>query len=328
MAFWFRSLGPKLIAIAASYVDDVLLASTKTALQEFAKISKSRFDLHIDTSKTLAYVGLLIRLRRDGTRCVSQPKQINRLKLLTPGATFDEFVSARNSLAWMIQSRPDVCCAISFAARVTKYNFTKRAVTYYNVVVKYLRQTADLCLQFPKLDSESLRIAVYTDAGHCNAADGSSQLGYLVLLADKRNRCSIIHYSSKKSNRIVRSTTAGESLAFANGFDAAYAIQADIARMLQKKPPIFMLIDSEILFNIITRRRLTTERRMMIDLQATRNAYANREISNILLIPSEFNPADSLSKINGNSALRELIATAKIGHPISQYVTEPTIANK
>lgn len=84
-----------------------------------------------------------------------------------------------------------------------------------------------------------------------------------------------------------------------------------------------MLTDSEILFNIITRRRTTTERRLMIDLKATRDAYIRREISNIALIRSYDNPADALSKIKCNSALRKMMDTGRIVHQIVQYVVEP-----
>ena len=323
MSLWFKTLGPKLIAMAAAYVDDVLLAATPDALKEFSQLSKSRFDITIDTSNNLTYVGLLIQTMRDGTRTISQPRQISRLKLLSNNSSFDDYRSARNSLAWMLQTRPDVACAISMAARITKDSFNVDSIKAHNNIVRYLRQTQDLALRFPHLDENSLRLAVYTDAGHCNVHDGSSQLGVLVLLADKHNNCSVIFFSSKKSKRIVRSTTAAEALAFANGFDISYAIQADLGRILRTEPPIVIITDSEILFNILTRRRLTTERRMMVDLLATRNAYANQEISNILLIPSEFNPADALTKLKHNNSLRRLIETAVIDHPISQYIIEP-----
>ena len=323
LALWFKSTGPKLMALAATFVDDVLIAATPPALAEFSKISKSRFDVAVETSSSLSYIGLLIRTLSNGTRSISQPRQIDRLKLLSQNTTFDKFCSARNSLAWMIQTRPDVCCAISMSARVTAKTFDSNSIKAHNSIVRYLRETKDLSLLFPRLDASTLRLVVYTDAGHCNVKDGSSQIGYLITLSDKSNNCAIILFSSKKSRRVVRSTTAAEALAFATGFDACFAIQADLSKILQATIPIVMITDSQILFNILTRRRLTTERRMMVDLLATRNSYANREISNILLIPSEFNPAEALTKIRANPALKRLMATGLIDHPISQYVIEP-----
>ena len=143
---------------------------------------------------------------------------------------------------------------------------------------------------------------------------------------DKTNRCSIIAYSSKRSRRVVRSTTAGEGLAFADGFDCAFAIREDLHCTIGRRIPIIMLTDSEILFNIITRRRLTTERRMMVDLKSIRDAYENREIANVALVASEHNPADALAKIKSNSSLRQLMDTARISHPIRQFVIEPSLS--
>lgn len=58
LALWFRVVGSKHLVIAPSYAGDVLLAATPIALSEFQKISKERFDVEIDTTHTLSYVGL------------------------------------------------------------------------------------------------------------------------------------------------------------------------------------------------------------------------------------------------------------------------------
>ena len=323
LALWLKTVGSKLVALAASYVDDVLLASTPQALAEFKRISTKRFDVDINSADALSYVGLQIVTAADGTRFVSQPKQISRLKLLPTTCSFTEYRSARASLAWLIQTRPDVACAISMSARITTSSFNIACIEAYNSTVRYLRKTKDRRLQYPKLDPNSLRLACYVDAGHCNTSEGKSQLGYLLILADASNKCSILAFSSKRSRRIVRSTTAGEGLAFADGFDISYAAREDLQHALGKNIPILMLTDSQILFNIITRRRTTTERRMMVDLKSIREAYAKREIANIALIASGDNPADALTKIKANNALHKLIDDARIDHKIVQFVMEP-----
>ncbi len=91
--------------------------------------------------------------------------------------------------------------------------------------------------------------------------------------------------------------------------------------------PLVMLIDSKILFDILTRKRVTRERRTIVNLLANRNAYAELEISNILLIPSDDNPTDALSKLNPNDALHRLVTTNYANHCISLYVIEPDNLN-
>ena len=50
LALWLKSVGSKLCALVATYVDDVLLAATEKALHEFDKISQERFGVSIDSS--------------------------------------------------------------------------------------------------------------------------------------------------------------------------------------------------------------------------------------------------------------------------------------
>lgn len=38
LAFWFKTIGRRLVALADTYVDDVLIAATKKALQGFAMV--------------------------------------------------------------------------------------------------------------------------------------------------------------------------------------------------------------------------------------------------------------------------------------------------
>ena len=293
------------------------------ALNQFKEIPKGRFDVTFSEEDIQSYIGMKITLRHDGARTVSQPKQIDRLKFLPSNAHFDTYRSARASIAWLQQTRPDLCFAISSAARITENTFDKQAIQSYNSAVDYLRQTRDLCLVYPQLDSNSLRLACYVDAGNCHKEDGKCQIGFIIFLTDKTDRCCVLQFSSRRSRRVARSTTAGEALAFSEGFESAFALRADLIDILQYELPLIMLTDSEILFKIITRRRTTSERRLIIDIRAARAAYSEREISNIFLISSNVNPADALTKQKPNPALLNVLETNNLRHSIRQYVVEP-----
>jgi hypothetical protein len=75
-------------------------------------------------------------------------------------------------------------------------------------------------------------MVVYSDASLNNLVDNRSKLGYVILLSDASNRCSLLHYSSHKSTRGTRSSMAAETLAFSNAFDNAFIIKHDIERMI------------------------------------------------------------------------------------------------
>ena len=81
---------------------------------------------------------------------------------------------------------------------------------------------------------------------------------------------------------------AAETLAFSNAFDNVLIIKHDLERMIGPVH-LLMLTDSKALFDVLTRTRYTTERRLMVDIAAAREAFHERIISNIGLIRSEFN---------------------------------------
>lgn len=86
-----------------------------------------------------------------------------------------------------------------------------------------------------------------------------------------------------------------EVLAFADGFDYGYLLQHVVQRMIGSAIPLKMFTDSDSLFKTIVQSTTTTERRLMIDIEAAREAYGRQEISDVGWIRSEDNPADGLT---------------------------------
>lgn len=172
--------------------------------------------------------------------------------------------------------------------------------------------------QWPK-KINSLRIIWYVDAGHANIEEGHSQIGFLTCLADSNDSCVIISNYSRKSRQQDRSTKAWEALALAEAFDMAFTMRADLFIMLLHQLPFIVMTDSEINFNILTRRGKSTEKRLMEDLRAAREAYTKKEISNITLIDTDDNSAEALTKIEANYSLRKHTKTAKVNLKIIQY---------
>lgn len=95
--------------------------------------------------------------------------------------------------------------------------------------------------------------------------------------------------------------------AFADGFDYGYSMKYDIGQMLNCNIPLLMYTDSESVFKVIIKNSMTTERRLMIDLEATRQAYGSGDFSDIGWVHSEDNPADGLTKKGDCPALNRLM---------------------
>ena len=65
---------------------------------------------------------------------------------------------------------------------------------------------------------------------------------------------------------------------------------------------------------------MTSERLLMVDVLATREPYERNEIAYIELISSEYNLADSMTKIMAPKQLLCVIRITKLIHPINQCV--------
>lgn len=112
---------------------------------------------------------------------------------------------------------------------------------------------------------------------------------------------------------------AGEASAFIDGFDHAFLISRDLDMLLSKRLSISMYTDSKQLFDAMTRGKHTSERRLMIEIMAVRQAYRKLEIAGVALVSGDTNPAEGLSKINDNGSLYNKMKTMVDSTPVSQW---------
>lgn len=97
---------------------------------------------------------------------------------------------------------------------------------------------------------------------------------------------------------MTRSVLGSETMALADGFDAAYAIRHDVEKMTGKRIPLSVYTDSLSLFDVITKATLTAERRLMIDV----------------------------AKIRPCGALDEVLQTGCLSHPVAQWIKRKDVA--
>lgn len=140
----------------------------------------------------------------------------------------------------------------------------------------------------------------------------TSQIGYVIVLADSKNNANIIHWSSIKCKRVTRSVLASELYAMALGFDISAAIKATLSKILQRSIPLIICTDSKSLFDCLVKLGTTREKRFMIDIMSLRDSYERREITEIIWIEGNSNPAHAMTKSKACRALKELIDTNKV----------------
>ncbi|PXF45775.1 hypothetical protein BWQ96_04442 [Gracilariopsis chorda] len=171
-----------------------------------------------------------------------------------------------------------------------------------------------------ELDIASFHIRFYTDSSIANSADQSSQLGYIATLCDKFNRCNILSCRSYNSRRVVRSVMGAEVYAFADGFDVAHMLRFDLESIMNRKLRLCILTDIKSLFDTTVKNSFISEKRLMIEVQAAREAYQQLEILDIGHISGSNNPADGLTKPKTCLALVKLLTTGIMDHHINQWV--------
>ena len=147
-----------------------------------------------------------------------------------------------------------------------------------------------------------------------------SQIGYIILLVDAENKCHVLDFKSQNNKRVTRSILGAEVCAFAEAFDRAYLLKRDLEAILQQYIPLSMMTDSKSLFDVIIKCSDTTEKSLLIDLFAVREGYRRQDISNIGHIRSEFNPADSFTKLTSSAVLDSVLTDNMLQHPIAKWV--------
>ena len=153
---------------------------------------------------------------------------------------------------------------------------------------------------------------MFTDSLFANNKDLSSQIGYVIVMADQSNNANIVHWSSTKCKRVTRSILASELYTIAHGFDIGAAIKSTAQQILHINIPLIVCTDSKSLYDCLVKLGTTQEKRLMVDIMCLRQAYERREITEVRWIDGNSNPADSMTKLKASTALSRLIDSNKI----------------
>lgn len=305
--------------LLAVYADDELICGNEKMHSLISETLK-RFETKPLVYDEFDFFGTHIKKLSGSQFSIDQSLYISRLKILPIDCEFKLFRSARASLAWIGLTRPDLCYTINRCAQITPEIFTEKTIKEYNSAVKMLQKTSKVKLVYPRLDQDTLHLRVFADASFANNFDYSSQLGFIICLCDDENHFHILDFGSKKCKRVVRSILGGEVYAFAEAFDRAIMIRYDLEAIYKTEIPLQMFTDSLQMFNVITKGSATTERRLMIDIFAAREAYNRKEITNVGFISGDDNYADGLTKQKPNDKLFQALSSGLLPTAVRQWI--------
>jgi hypothetical protein len=266
------------------------------------------------------------KIQLDGEDILLQQKgQSNRLELINARTkdSAQRYIEQRARGAYIASTcQPEAAFDLSVAAQIKEPG--EKEIQDLNARIRWQIDNKERGLKYVPLNLARSKLFVFTDGSFANNKDLSSQLGFLIVLAEEHTRTTtdfeiqgnIIHWSSTKCKRVTRSVLASELYGMMTGFDNGIALSTTLQQITAclKLPriPVVICSDSKSLYECLVKLGTTTEKRLMIDIMSLRESYEKREISEIRRIDGRDNPGDALTKKSPNTALEKLVSTNKL----------------
>ena len=239
------------------HVDDFIHSGSKKFDEEVVKKFRETFQTSKTEQSIFKYVGLNIENHDDHIQ-VSQDKFVrnfenipispSRLSQKNSKLTSEELALLRSLVGqanWIAsQTRPDINYDVLELSMCLSRQPEVRHLIQANKLVRKIKAD-DFGIKFSKIEQSDgeLKLVVYADASHANLPDGaSSTAGHLVFIAGG-DKASVLSWRSSKIRRVVRSSTAAESLALSDALDDALFLREMISELIGKKLQIQAHID-------------------------------------------------------------------------------------
>jgi hypothetical protein len=293
---------------AILHVDDIMWAGKEAMMPIIDKLKES-FQISHENESVFTYVGIHTVQKSDGSITLDQsayvdsistiPLTVERSKVPLQPLNHKETTSLRSALGqlnWLSNmTRPDISFTVSRVSGHIKQPIVAD-IKEVNKLIKHVKETPST-VAFPALDIPSTQVVVFTDSSFNNLDDGGSQGGQIVFLKDKFNRACPISWRSTRVRRVARSTLAAESLAFADGIDAAAFVShlAEEFHMIPPKSTVIGVTDSRSLYDAANTCTQISDRRLRVEISAIRETKEKGELE-ILWTGKDNQLADVLTK--------------------------------
>jgi hypothetical protein len=276
-SLYCRSIGNGLFGLSGGYVDNMLRCGTADFLRD-SKPTSRIFDATPETMRTAKIAGVDLRQTESGIE-TDMSDYIEKVTFPLD-QSWKHFASFRAKLSWLVYARPDICARVAKLAQVTEQHLRTDAIEYFRILEDCFQQVRKyrMFLNYPALDLDSLYIRGYADANFGMNVDGSSHVGSRILLMDKFDRFAVFKFRSGKCHRVTHSAMAAETCAFAEAFDTAFVLKYSLEKLLKRQIRLQMLTNSKQLFDAISHSTQAKEKRILIDIAASKHSFGRHEI--------------------------------------------------
>ena len=299
--------------------------------------------------ENLEYCGANIEKKPDGTLRLHHAEYLKKVKPMTlarhlgPESELSnqEVTALRGllgALQWpAVQSSPHLQASTSIYSGSVSRGLVKTAQEA-NRLLKFAKDNADVGLTYSPLDLGDVRIVTAFDASFGCRPDGSSQGGFVVMLAPRKileteeGDYHILDWRSLKLPRIARSSLAAEAQAAACASDATeFACRyfehlksptvplRDLLKMKSSLEPV-LITDAKALFDSYHRESIVssvTDRRISLEIRVVKEQMVSLG-GTLRWVSSERQLADGLTK----DSARQLMAD-RLRHGRVKFLYDP-----
>ena len=336
----------RLCGMICLHVDDMLGAgdADSPVYQEVVKKLREMFSFREwKDGDDLEYCGATIEKGSDGTLKLNHSSYLKKVKPLTLGKhlgpeselSSQEVTALRGllgALQWpAVQSSPHLQASTSIYSGSVSRGLVKTALEA-NRLLKFAKENSDVGLVYAPLDLGEMRIVTAFDASFGCRPDGSSQGGFVVMLAPKKileteeDFYHILDWRSLKLPRIARSSLAAEAQAAACASDATeFACRyfehlrsptvplGDLLKLRSSLDPV-LITDAKALFDSYHRESLVssvTDRRISLEIRVVKEQMESLGGS-LRWVSSERQLADGLTKDTARQLFADRLRHAKV----------------
>ena len=353
--YYWHSNGVLSLLLSA-HVDDLKVTGTPVMIDWLLEELTSRFGTLKVQWNQFEHCGLIYEQHTDFSISVSQNHYVLGLKpvdmtavdaskgdLPLTTAQHSDYLSLLGGLAWLSQTRLDVCIYVQALQRAAQKPVVANLIRL-NCVVKWVRRKPSTLL-YIKLEGP-LKIASISDAAFRREdLTGLAMRGAVVALCERHadqpgGRLQIIDFYSRRQRRIVRSTFGAELNSMVDAFETAKLLAFTMAelldptmtitslRMLEEtgKFPICIesIIDCRSIHDSLrpSDTKIPNEASLIMLLLGLKEALRNGTLSAIWWIDTADMLADGLNKgLISRKALLEVPASGvwKLIHPALKH---------
>jgi len=304
--------------------DTLILGSTKFKDQENRELKKAKFLAKpvddLSDEEPLVFNGCILKSQNESILLVQkgQGTKIQQIQLDSKDRTANYREQRARGAYIATICQPEAMFDLSVAAQHQEPS--DEEVKALNKRLEWQIQNVERGIRYINLDLNRTKLFVFVDGSFANNKDLSSQIGYVIILAneeasDEENsfllRGNLVHWSSTKSKRVTRSVLASEIYGMVSGVDMSIVIKTTLDKITEQlnlpQVQIIVCTDSYSLYECLVKLGTTKEKRLMIDIMALRQSYERRELTEVRWINGQDNLADAMTKANPNQMLTKFL---------------------